>query len=61
MTTVRLTNVEINRIIERIRQNREIQNQLYRQMFIQVMQQVRSRQYIIDNEFIPRANVMPAY
>jgi hypothetical protein len=61
MTTVRLTNVEINRILERIRQNEEMLLTLYRQMFRQVMQQVRSRQYIIDNEFIPRANARPTY
>jgi hypothetical protein len=56
MATVRLTQTEINQIIDRIRQNEEIMLTLYRQMFRQVMQQVRSRQYWIDQEFIPRAN-----
>lgn len=57
MTTVRLTQTEINLIIDRIRQNEEMLLTLYRQMFRQVLQQVRSRQYWIDNEFIPRLNV----
>ena len=56
MATVRLTQTEINQILERIRQNEEIMLTLYRQMFRQVMQQVRSRQYWIDQEFRPRAN-----
>lgn len=56
MTTVRLTQTEINRILERIRQNEEMLAVLIRQMFRQVLQQLRSRQYWIDQEFRPRAN-----
>jgi len=56
MATVRLTQTEINHILERIRQNEEMLLTLYQGMFRQVLQQVRSRQYWIDQEFIPRAN-----
>lgn len=56
MATVRLTQTEINHILERIRQNEEMLAVLIRQMFRQVLQQLRSRQYWIDQEFRPRAN-----